>query len=199
MGQLSNLQRTIFLRAIAEAERVGQQGNLGEAHARLIRVRDDTARLGVRSAEVDWHLAKVCDYLSDGLAALDHVLAALEQDPLAAHINDSFNIIVSKLQRAVATAPPEEVSAEAYDRLRRIGAADDACHLAMARHLIAIDRAGEATVLLESVTRLYPACREAWVELGAAARRAGRPDLAARAERELILLQVPSTVVRGQA
>ena len=186
--KLSNHVRARLVREIGDADRVAQQGNLTEARTRFKAIEEEAGKLGIRSGDLEWYLARVLDNLGEPVAAFDHVLAALELDPLAAHINRSFDIIVERLHSALSAAPAEEDVQPIYERLRRAGAADEACHVAMARRLVAAGRTDEAIALLDSVTRLYPNYRDAWVELMEAAKKAGQADVVSRVERELTLL-----------
>jgi hypothetical protein len=87
----------------------------------------------------------------------------------------------------MALADPERDAADEstprlYELLLGAGEADVPSHLAMARWLIAAGRRDEARRILEAVTLLAPASRDAWLAKGALALASGDEEEAVRCD-----------------
>lgn len=158
-----------------------------EAKSVLENVAAGLAWAGVTSAHATWARAVVADYLGDGDSAFRLIIEAADMDPLEPAIVRSFGIIVEKLRRTLLASdqdPADESVPRIYGMLIEAGKADDAVHLAMARHLAAVGKDGEAMKLLDAVTTLSPACREAWAAKCALAKKLGLAEEAVAAEAE---------------
>jgi tetratricopeptide (TPR) repeat protein len=141
----------------------------------------------VDSAWVQWRLAVALDSMGESGEALELIERALAVDPLAPPFTHSRTIIVRNLRRKLAEASAAEAG-RLYERLARSGEADDEAHLTMARHHAACGGYDAALRLLEAVAVLFPACRDAWVELARVARLVGREEQARAAELEAMML-----------
>lgn len=172
--------------AVDRAEEVGREGP-EQSRAALQEVKADCARLGIDSAWVNWRLACALDSLGEPDQALEFVERALLIDPLATPFTHSRGIILRSLRGKLAAANAADAG-RFYERLARAGEADDEAHLTMARHHAASGKNDAALRLLEALTVLSPACRDAWVELARVARLAGREDQARVAELEAMML-----------
>lgn len=81
-----------------------------------------------------------------------------------------------------ARPPGEPSTPRLYALLLRTGEADVPCHLAMARHLADSGKHEEALRLLDAVTLLAPASRDAWLARAAFERARGDEAAAASCE-----------------
>src|SRR4051812_114361 len=72
-----------------------------EARTAFLKLRNDCARAGIRSAHLAWGLAVVCDSLGEFDAAVAHINEALEIDPLAIPYQRSFSVIMDRIRAAL--------------------------------------------------------------------------------------------------
>jgi tetratricopeptide (TPR) repeat protein len=163
-----------------------------EARAAYLKLRGDCARAGIKSAHVAWGLAVTCDGLGEFETAMGHIREALEIDPLAIPYQRSFDVIVERLRKTLGddTRDPGDPSTpRLYQMLVQAGEGDVNSHLAMARyhHHTGDNRA--ALKLLDAVTTLAPACRQAWAYKAVVARSAGDFQSASEAEIEAAALE----------
>jgi tetratricopeptide (TPR) repeat protein len=140
-----------------------------------------------RSGHLSWRLAIVSDCMEDFEMALSYIEEAIATDPLAVPYHRSFDIIVDRIRDAL-TAKGRAVGDPTTPRLYRLlvgsSEANLACHIVMARYHASQGQYQEALKLLDAVTTLDPAAREAWVALAEVARAAGNEEMAKRADLE---------------
>jgi tetratricopeptide (TPR) repeat protein len=182
-------------RKIDSTEELLRQRKFTELRERLLEVRAELRAAGLSSAFVSWRLAIVHDDLGDLAAALAFVNEALHDDPVAEPFNDSKAIIINRIRDALCDEPhpPGEGSADdLYELLASESAADDACHLAMARVLVARGDVGRAVAILDALVLLSPACADAWTLKASLARSAGDDAAAVRYEAEAAAASVRS-------
>lgn len=153
-------------------------------------------KAGVRSAHLTWLLAIVADHLEQSLAAFTLIQEALSMDPLAPPFIRSERIICRRMREALCNPAREATDPETpriWEALVRAGAADDACHLALARHHLAKGNALQALRVVDAVTTLSPTFGDAWVLKVAIATELGDKHLATTAEAEATALGVGLT------
>lgn len=138
---------------------------------------------GVQSLHLLWALAVVMDNQGKPDEAFPLIMDAIRLDPADPRIDRSFKIICGRLRaRIIEADPADTMIPRFYDLLVMAHRADDACHLAAAKHY---DQTGEpeaALRILDAITVLSPGCREAWIFKAAVARKLGDVDGAIRAE-----------------
>jgi hypothetical protein len=182
---------------LAPEARKALLADMGKVHGMVERQQYDEAkklaenvaarcyRAGVSSAHVSWALAVIADYQGDAEGAFKNVMEAVQMDPLEPNIVRSFDIITDRLRAALLDPErdvAEEFTARLHAMLVQAGKADDLAHVAMARHLAATGKDGEAMKLLDAVTTLFPSCRDAWVAKASVAKKLGLTDDALAAE-----------------
>lgn len=180
-----------LLKTFAEARELGQQGRHEEARQGLQEVQQGLRRLGLRSAEVLWHLAVANDYLGNCERALALIRENLLMDPMSTAARSSQSIIANNARKTLADphrAPDAEDTPRLYQLLVDVGEADTSTHVAMAKHHLHAGLHVQALALLEAVVVLAPANTEAWQVMAAAARACERRDLQQRATAALVSL-----------
>lgn len=191
------------LNAISEAIDDGKL-DFAEHHARQALLFAEEH--GIVSAHLSWVLAVVFDNKAaetgdpkDFEEALDWIRRAVQTDELAVPFWRSYHIIVDRIRTTIMD-PERDASDKAKEPLyRALLNADEATpevHLAYGRHLLACGRAIEAVKLLESLTKLHPANREAWAALAEAATAVGDIALAVDASTEAALERSPVRTLR---
>lgn len=171
----------------SHAQQLLDGGNYEEGRQAFVEVRALARRLGIASGFIDWGLAVACDQLGDLERAYEHIVDAVRHDPLHGGFQGSFNVIMNHLREALADPArdgKDGSTARLYGLLVAAGEADVPSHLAMARHLAATDRGEEALKLLDAVTLLAPASRDAWLQKASVARALGNATLAASCDAE---------------
>ena len=180
-----------LLQELAEISELVEKRDLEGARDKALALEAACAARGLRSAHVLWNLAIVRDYLGDFEMAFQSIREALDLDPVAPPLWQSYRIIVERMQRTLAD-PERPADDPVRPRLYALLAAANEvtlpCHLAMARYQRSVGKPQEAVRLLEAVTLLHPAWVPGWRELAVAARTAGHPELAERAETQAIAL-----------
>jgi tetratricopeptide (TPR) repeat protein len=173
------------------AQELLDQNQHREARDLFGEVRARAKRLGLASAHLDWGFAVASDYLGETEMAFEGIREAVTKDPFNPMVQRSFDIIAGRLRAALADAAraPEDASTpRLYRLLLAAGEADVSCHVAMARHLAHAGDAREAMRLLDAVTLLAPASRDAWLQKAALARAAGDAALAAECDAQAAAL-----------
>lgn len=176
---------------VGRAQQLADEGKLSEAREVLVEQRAKAQQLGLESAYVEWALCVVCDRLGEIEMAWKHIGAAVNSDPLNLDFQRSFNIVAGRLRAALEDLdrPMTDPMAERlYQLLIAAGEADIPSHLAMARHLAATGRAGEAMRLLDAVTLLAPVSTEAWAQKAAVAQTMGNDALAAECDAQAMAI-----------
>lgn len=175
------------------ARELGGRGNHKGAKDCFEKARILCRAEGIRHGYVSYSLAIACDNLGDPAEALKFIVEALEEDPVAPPLLDSYEIIVGNIRSNIASEIATDATspriAELYQLLLNEGAGDEETHLAMARHLVATEQLAEAEELLAAVTVLYPRSAACWELRSEVARRTDTPERAAEFEAELALLQ----------
>ena len=139
-----------------------------------------------------WCMAIAFDNNGDLEMAFQHISEAMKKDPLAMPVRHSFDIIANRLRAALADDEREANDASTprlYELLARAGEADVHAHLAMVRYQLATGKVDDAAVLVDAVTRLWPASEDAWAAKAAVARAAGDEEAATKAEIEAAALR----------
>ena len=179
---------------VGRAWRLADEGKNGESLEVLLKVVADLQALGTRSAFALWHVAMVSERTGELEMAFDYITQALEEDPLASPLRNSFDVITRRMRESLADAarPAGDPSTpRLYGLLVRSGEADLGAHLAMARWCTATGDHGRARALSEAMTTLYPLDRSAWLCAAEAARATGDLELAGRATAEAAALDGP--------
>lgn len=177
-----------FLNELGSIRNLIEERNPEEARERCIKLKAACAASGIRSLHVVWNLAIACDYVGDWEQAFEAIREAVDLDPVAPPVWNSYRIIVERLRGTLTDpefAPDAPQKPRMYELLLSANEVTPACHVAMARFLAHTGREGEALHLLDALTTLYPAYPDGWKELAKVARAASRPELALRAETEL--------------
>ncbi len=149
-------------------------------------------RAGRPSGYALWHVALIANKKGDLEMAFDFITRALEADPVAAPLRNSFGGITRRLRGALADearAAADPSTPRLYDLLVRAGEADLGCHLAMVRWCAATGDHDRARTLADAMTTLHPLERATWLTSAAAARAAGDHELADRATAEAAALE----------
>jgi hypothetical protein len=159
-------------------------------------VRARACKLGLDSAYLVWGVAVTCDYLGELDVAFTAISESIAKDPLNPAAQHSFNIIASHIRDSLANpsrASDDPSTPRLYRLLLEAGEADVASHLAMARHLAHAGDREAAQRIVDAVTLLAPASRDAWVQKAALA-RAGDDEVLAR-ECEAQAVALAATIV----
>lgn len=133
-------------------------------------------RLGIRSGFLLWNVAVAYDMKGDLEMAFSFIDRALEADPIAAPIRNSFEIIGNHILAALADANRDVADPSTprlYDLAIRSGKVDVTAHAAMARFCAATGNRKRAIAIAEAMTMLYPLEAEAWSCRAELARAAG--------------------------
>lgn len=106
--------REKLLRDLARAQELTEQDKFAEAREVFQQVRTAAHKQGIRSGHVAWGMAIACDYEGDLETAMQHILEALELDPLAGPFNRSFDIIAEHIRQALVAddRAPDDVSTQ---------------------------------------------------------------------------------------
>lgn len=151
----------------------------------------EARQAGLDSAHLHWACAVAADYAGELEMAFEQITTAIAKDPLAPPFRHSFDLIARHLRAALADPErdaDDPSTPRLYALLQRADEADVGAHLAMVRFHLAKGHAAEARALLDAVTLLHPASREAWELLGRVAREAGDVEAAERARVEAAAL-----------
>ena len=172
---------------LARIQALEEEGRWAEARAEFVQVRAAARKAGIPHGMVSWRLAVCADNLGEVEAALEYVVEALEADPLSGPFRHSFEVICRRIRETLAgedwdVADPD--TARLYDLLVRERETDDASHLVMARHLLAVGEPARAKRIVEALVTLSPRRAEAWALLATIARGEGDEEGARTAEIE---------------
>ena len=171
--------RDLLNRSI-EARRALEAGHHEQALGDYRELAREAARLCVTSAFVDSATAKALEELGRYEKAFQFACAAVAKDPLSGPFQDHFGALSWRLRNLLGDPdrnPTEESTPRLYKLLMEAGEADVSCHIAMARFHAAEGMLDDAELLLEAVTRLAPASRDAWRARTTVARLAGNEAL----------------------
>jgi len=137
-------------------------------------------RLGIDSPDVTYMAARAAFHAGEWEAALLYATRVIAVDPLSLSGRASLEEIAARARRELAERESVDgLVPRLYDLLVRARKADSRTHVAMARYLRRNGRAAEAASLLDAVTRLSPAARDAWALRGELALADGDRVLAA--------------------
>lgn len=167
------------------AQELLDQSQYREARELFTEVRARARKLGMASAYLDWGVAIASDYLGEFEMAFDSIRESVGKDPFNPAAQHSFDIIAGHIRAALADtarAADDASTPRLYHLLLAAGEADVSCHVAMAHHLEHAGKADEALRLLDAVTLLAPASRDAWLRKATVARALGNEPLAAECE-----------------
>ena len=184
---------TRLLGALHRAWDLIQAGQAAEAVGLCREVLGEAARLGLGSGYALWTMACACDGAGELELAFDYIRRAIAADPLALPLRQSFDVLVGRIRKALADPSrpaADESTPRLYELVARAGQADAASHLVMVRWLSATGSATEARALVDAVTRLFPASRDAWEEKARVLAAAGDEAGAAAARLEAAALGV---------
>jgi tetratricopeptide (TPR) repeat protein len=171
------------------------RGEHREARDAFTEVRARACKLGLDSAYLSWGVAVTSDYLGELDVAFTTISESIAKDPLNPAAQRSFDIIAGHIRESLANpsrSPDDPSTPRLYRLLLEAGEADVACHLAMARHLAHAGEPEAAMRVVDAVTLLAPASRDAWVQKAALARAAGDEALARECESQAAALATTS-------
>jgi tetratricopeptide (TPR) repeat protein len=157
---------------IARGHHLVSQGEFDEARELLEGCLAAARSAGVEAPELLWALAVCSDQLGRFTDAFRYIRAALEKEPVSPRFRHSWRVIIGRIRQALLDPLRGETDAdipELHALLAEGEAADPACHLRLARFLLATERTQEACTLLEAVCALFPCFFEGWVLLRRAA------------------------------
>lgn len=180
-----------LLGELRRAYQLAEEQRAPEALAIYRGIAAEARQAGLDSAHLHWAWAVAADYSGELEMAFEQITTAIERDPLAPPFRHSFDLITGHLRAALADparAADDPSTPRLYALLQRADESDVGAHLAMVRYHLATGRAAEARALLDAVTLLHSASREAWELLGRVAREAGDVEAAERARVEAIAL-----------
>lgn len=152
----------------------------------------EARKAGLDSAHLHWAFAVACDYAGELEMAFEQIGIAIGKDPLAPPFRHSFELITGRIRAALADverAADDPSTPRLYALLQRGEAVDVPSHLAMVRYHLATGKPAEARALVDAVTLLHPASREAWEAKATVARAAGDAAAEAQARLEAAALQ----------
>jgi hypothetical protein len=141
-----------------------QERRPDEALALYRTVLGEARRLRLCSAHLHWAFAAAADYAGELEMAFEQATLAIEKDPLAPLFRHSFDVITGRINAALADparAQGDPSTPRLYALLLRADAAKVRTHLAMVRFQLASGLSAQGRVLLDAVTLLHPASREA--------------------------------------
>jgi tetratricopeptide (TPR) repeat protein len=176
-----------MIAGIKNAQELIQAERYQPAKDLLLKLSRDADWAGIESGHLWWGLAIASDYLGQLEEAFGYVSKAIRADPLSPAYDNSFGIILGRMKAALANPegdPDDATLPRLYKALVRAGKADEGCHLAMAKWLDQADKAEDALKVLDALTTLAPASRDAWVAKAAILKKLGRTTLAVSAESE---------------
>jgi hypothetical protein len=136
--------------------------------------------------------------------AFTTISESIAKDPLNPAAQRSFDIIAGHIREALANPerPADDPSTpRLYRLLLEAGEADVASHLAMARHLAHAGDREAAMRLVDAVTLLAPASRDAWVQKAGLAHSMGDEATARECEAQAAALEtshVPFGIPAGR-
>jgi tetratricopeptide (TPR) repeat protein len=136
-----------------EAERAREllaAGECSEARGLLEELLARARAQGVESARLRTWLGQACAVCGDLEAAVNHLLAAVAQDPFCEESRGALDRVVLRVRLALLDARCP-TPATLYGLLLRAHAADDQAHAAMVRHLVRAGRTAEALELAQQV------------------------------------------------
>jgi tetratricopeptide (TPR) repeat protein len=171
------------------------RGNYREARDAFAEMRARARKLGFDSAYLAWGLAVATDYLGELEMAFTTIWESVAKDPLNPAAQRSFEIIADHIRSSLADAsraPDDPSTPRLYRLLLEAGEADVASHLAMARHLAHAGEHEAALRIVDAVTLLAPASRDAWLQKAAFARAAGEDSVADECEAQAATLATTS-------
>jgi tetratricopeptide (TPR) repeat protein len=158
------------------AQELLDRGEHQQARDAFTDVRARAAKLELDSAYLDWGVAVACDYLGELDVAFTTIAESIAKDPLNPAAQHSFDVIAGHIRDWLANpsrAADDPSTPRLYHLLLEAGEADVASHLAMARHLAHAGQHGAAMRIVDAVTLLAPASRDAWVQKAALAHAIG--------------------------
>ncbi len=153
---------------LGRAQRLGQENQNDEAFAICTRVLSEAEALGVVSAELLWSGSVAADRLGDFAMAVELCRRAMEADPLAPSVRNSWGIILRRTREALLDESRKVDDFEVpklYTLLADVGGADESCHVRYAAYLVAASKAGEARSLLTALLKLHPQSLDGWTLL----------------------------------
>lgn len=188
MSYLKGYEHDQLLQQLRSVEQLIEEHKHEEARTALLALHSRAAAAKMSSAYLAWKLAIVFDCIGDGLKAAHYAELAVQLDPLALPFHGSLETILTRIRRTLAD--PELDASEAwipqmYGTLQHLGEADDASHLAFAKHLLTRNDAAHALRVLEALTLLSPSFAAGWELLASVARKVGNQELAKNAEQQL--------------
>lgn len=169
------------------AQELLDKGDFGNALKAFLDVKEQAAKLGIDASWPCWGIAICHDNMGDHAMAFESMRESLRVDPLNIGKQESYDMIVQHLRAALSArdrATEDASTPRLYALLVQAGEADVGAHLAMARHLAATTDHARAMRILDAVTTLNPANREAWERKAAVARTMGDAPLAHLCEAE---------------
>ncbi len=175
------------LDVLVHVEQLVEKRELDEARETLTNLLREDPRAH-RSGHVAWWFAIVSDYQERFEEAMNHIEHALQIDPLCVPYHRSFDVIVDRIRKALASGerkPDDPSTPRLYRLLVASAAADTDSHLAMARFYAHCGDHAAALRLLEAITTLEPTHREAWETTLETARAAGDSARAEAAAQQL--------------
>ena len=186
-SKLTEANRKAVLADIRKCQELHSENKLKEGRDLAEGMADYAKRMGVQSAHLLWVRAILADYAGDHEPALIHIAAAAATDPLDPNIARSEGIILDRARTALG-APDRDLNDPATPRIHKLlvkaGAADDACHLALAAHLNFKGKHAQALAVVDAVLTLSPTNQAAWNLKAVIAQATGDKDMAVKASAE---------------
>ncbi len=186
-----NINVEQILDRIRRVDQLTEDRQLDDALELALKIEAATIRAGIRSAHLTWTIGVIHDYRQEPEPAFARLQDALSMDPFALPFRHSFELISSRIRaalRAPERAADDPSTPKLWELLARVGQADDGAHVAIGRHHLATGNDLEAMRILDAVTTLFPACKDAWALKAAVAAKLGDHQLAERAASEAAVL-----------
>ena len=184
------------LDVLVHVEQLVDKRELDEARQALAELLREDPRAH-QSGHVAWWQAIVADYSERFKEAMNHIEHALRIDPICVPYHRSFDLIVDRIRKALASEsrkPDDPSTPRLYRLLIGSAAAETESHLAMARHHAHQGESTAALHLLDAVTMLEPTCKAAWQLILEIARTLGDAPRAEAASLQLKALAETPTL-----
>lgn len=136
-----------------------------QARDLLLRVQFEAALKGIESPSLHFFLAVAHHRHSDQRAALNHMTTAVRLDPLSEQLQENFEVLVSRIRRALRRATDLQAACDLHELLAEHGVVDDLDNVAFAESMIHAGQLEQARPLLEAVLKRDQNCLRALAAL----------------------------------
>lgn len=140
---------------------------------------------GVESPFLTWKLAVALDGEGEVEQALRQSIRAVRLDPFALPYLGSRKLIANRARDVLTSESRPAIGPETtrlYEMLSEIGETTPACHVAMAKHYIALGRLDDGRALLDAASLLFPGDQSVWMAKARILRALGDDGPAREAE-----------------